>query len=164
MRHTKAQFTRSVAHLKLRTRSMVHWFMSYSNYSIFQVPPVCLCVPWSVALKATMVLPALMLQKPTQIMRPRSMHVTCVGDRLGLWLGHICTKAVASNNTLHWFYTVHIQYIYSSTLLYLYPVGTLRFQVHHGQSCTRSLCTALQGSTQSSPPAVHGCQERQTSS
>ena len=29
---------------------------------------------------------------------------------------------------------LHIQYIYSSTLLYLYPVGTLLFQVHHGQS------------------------------
>ena len=104
MRHTKAQFTRGVAHLKLCTRSMVHWFMSYSVYSIFQMPPVCLCGPWSLALMTTMVLPALMLQKPTQIMRSRSMHVTYM-YRLGLWLRHMCTKTVASHYTLHGHHT-----------------------------------------------------------
>ncbi len=53
----------------------------------------------------------------TQIMRPRSMHVTCVEDRLGLWPGHICTKAVASNNTLHPHHTQTSQYSAMARLL-----------------------------------------------
>ena len=112
----------------------------------FQMPPVCLCVPWSVALKATMVLPALMLQKPTQIMRPRSTHVTCVEDRLGLWLGHICTKAVASNNTLHGHHTQTSQ---DSGMARLFESLVPRNQFDsqepsstsfgHGKSCTGCL-------------------------